>query len=248
MKKFIYITTCFIVWLSTALSWAETTSTKEKDLTPIIKRAVQDLVEDNKAFAESKDDEHFQEFQSVQNPRVTMVLCSDSRVHTHQFSKGAVNDVFTVRNIGNQFDTAPGSVMYGVDVLQTPVLIFIGHSHCGAIKAAMGDISTIPNPIQKELKTLDVKKAPNDNEGVILNVHHQVDAALSAFKKKVDAGELAIIGAVYDFRNDYGHGKGQLIIVNLNGEIKPQKIQDSHYFDHLQNVSIGTRRTDLAPI
>ncbi|MBA3813305.1 MAG: hypothetical protein H0X26_02245 [Alphaproteobacteria bacterium] len=61
------------------------------------------------------------------------------------------------------------------------------------------------------------------------------------FKKKVDSGELAIIGVVYDFRDDYGYGNGQLIIVNLNGEKDAKIIRDSHYFDALKKVSIGVK-------
>ena len=167
------------------------------------------------------------------------VMCSDSRVQVHSFSEGGENDVFAARNIGNQFATTKGSITYGVDVLKTPVLIFIGHSHCGAVKAAMGDINKVPTPIRQELKSLALQGVKNEKKGVVLNVHHQVDAALHAFQKKVDATELAIIGAVYDFRNDYGYGKGQLIIVNLNGSADPEAIRASHYLDGLKGVSIG---------
>ena len=97
------------------------------------------------------------------------------------FSQGAENDIFVARNIGNQFVTTRGSIEYGVDVLKTPVLIFVGHSHCGAIKAAMGDISHVAPAIKKELQTLDVKSVKDDKQGVILNVHQQVEKALAGF-------------------------------------------------------------------
>jgi carbonic anhydrase len=141
--------------------------------------------------------------------------------------------------IGNQFTTTQGSIEYGVNVLKTPVLIFIGHSHCGAIHAARGDISKISPAIRKELKTIDVKSAPDDKQAVALNVHQQVAKALITFKEKVDSKEMAIIGAIYDFRNDYGHGNGQLIIIDLNGEKDPQHILNSHYFDDIKKVVVG---------
>lgn len=242
MGKNIFIISSFVIALYSTLAWAEPSSGEKALLDQVIKSAITDLVEDNAIFAESKPSEHFQEFQDIQNPRVTMVLCSDSRVQTNNFSQtGAENDIFVARNIGNQFITTKGSVEYGVGVLKTPVLIFVGHSHCGAVKAAMGDFSTVAPGIQKELNTLDVKSAPDEKQGVILNVHHQVSDALADFKEKVDSGTLAVIGAVYDFRNDYGHGNGQLIIVNLNGEKDPEKIRSSHYFDGLQKVSIGIK-------
>jgi carbonic anhydrase len=245
MRKNIFITTSLTMLFFTTLVWAEPSAGEKAFLNQVIKSAITDLVEDNAAFAHSKPAEHFEEFLDIQNPRVTMVLCSDSRVQTNNFSQnGAENDIFIARNIGNQFITTKGSVEYGVDVLKTPVLIFVGHSHCGAIKAAMGDFRKVSPAIHRELETLDVKAAHDDKEGVVLNVHNQIEDALANFKKKVDSAELAIIGGVYDFRNDYGYGNGQLIIINLNGEKDPQKIRDSHYFDNIKKVSIGIKREE----
>lgn len=214
-------------------------SLEKQPLVQTIRAAINDLIEDNAVFTELKPEKHFQEFLDIQNPRVTMVMCSDSRVQVDNFSQGAENDIFVARNIGNQFVTTQGSIEYGVDVLKTPVLIFVGHSHCGAIKAAMGDMSHIAPAIKKELQTLDVRSAKDDKQGVVLNVHQQVEKALADFKRKVKEGRLAIIGAVYDFRNDYGYGNGQLIIVNLNGEKNPNAIRESHYFDGLNHVAVG---------
>lgn len=109
---------------------------KPTDLKETIKGAIRDVVEDNADLAKLTPKEHFQTFHDIQNPRVTMLLCSDSRVQVDNFSHGAENDIFVARNIGNQYVTTKGSVEYGVNVLKTPVLLIIGHSHCGAIKAA----------------------------------------------------------------------------------------------------------------
>ncbi|MBI2708037.1 MAG: carbonic anhydrase [Proteobacteria bacterium] len=225
--------------LSTSFVQATNTLPASESLEETIKGAISDLVEDNAAFTTEVSKEHFQGFQDIQNPRVTMVMCSDSRVQTDNFSQGAENDIFVARNIGNQFSTTQGSIEYGVNVLKTPVLMFIGHSHCGAVKAARGDLSQIPPGIRKELLTMDVKSAHDENQAVALNVHNQVDKALRDFKKKVDSKKVAIIGAIYDFRNDYGYGKGQLIIINLDGEKDPKKILNSHYFDGLEKVKVG---------
>ena len=53
------------------------------------------------------------------------------------------NDLFMVRNIGNQMATAEGSVEYGVRHLHTPLLLIIGHAACGAIKAASETIAAL---------------------------------------------------------------------------------------------------------
>jgi len=233
----ILLTTTFL--LSTSFVQADNKAPQGDSLEKTIKGAISDLVEDNAVFTSGKPKEHFQGFQDIQNPRVTMVMCSDSRVQVDNFSQGAENDIFVARNIGNQFSTTQGSIEYGVNVLNTPVLMFVGHSHCGAIKAARGDLSQLAPAIRKELLTMDVKSAPDENQAVALNVHNQIDKALSDFKERVDSKKVAIIGAIYDFRNDYGYGKGQLIIVNLNGEKDPKKILNSHYFDGLKKVKVG---------
>ncbi|MDI9639800.1 carbonic anhydrase [Kamptonema cortianum] len=235
MKKnfFISLALCSLLWMTNGHAQENT------PLTETIKGAIKDLVEDNAVFASERARHDFKEFLDIQNPRVTMVLCSDSRVQTDNFSQGAENDIFVARNIGNQFITTAGSIEYGVNVLKTPVLIIVGHSHCGAIKAAMGDVTSLPEGIRKEVETIDVKAAKDDKQGVIENVHYQVEKALNQFKDKVNTSQLAVVGAVYDFRNDYGYGYGQLIIVDLNGEKNPEKIKNSHYFDNIKKVSIG---------
>lgn len=213
----------------------------EKPLQEIAKKAIQDLVQDNNEFINSKTPDHFKKFADGQSPAVTMVMCSDSRVQTHNVSGDSESNVFLARNIGNQYATTKGSIAYGVDVLKTPLLIFIGHSHCGAVMAAMKDIRSIPTAIRAELATLDLHDVKNEKEGVIVNVNNQVSEALHAFQDKVAAKDLAIIGAIYDFRNDYGHGKGQLILVNINGSTDPKEIEDSHYVEGIKGVSIGAK-------
>lgn len=239
MKKIIFSIVGTLFLFSSLCMQAAPTLPKKGNLDLTIKGAITDLIEDNAAFAEWTSEEYFEDFQDIQNPRVTMVMCSDSRVQVDNFSQGAENDIFVARNIGNQFITTKGSVEYGVNVLKTPVLIFVGHSHCGAIHAARGDLKTVAPAIRKELETMDVKSAPDEKQAVALNVHNQVAQALIDFKDKIDSKEIAIIGAIYDFRNDYGHESGQLIIINLNGEKNPQRILNSHYFDDLEKVVVG---------
>ncbi len=245
MQKNIFIAVSLALLFCATFVCADPSTGEKEVLGQVIKNAISDLIEDNAIFAALTPPEYFQEFQDIQNPRVTMVMCSDSRVQIDNFSQGAENDIFVARNIGNQFITTKGSIEYGVDVLKTPVLIFIGHSNCGAVKAARGDISKIQSAIRKELATLDVKSAPDDKRGVILNVHNQVAEALDTFKEKVGSRRLAIIGAVYDFRNDYGFGRGQLIIVNLNGKKDPEEIKKSRYFDNKKEVTIGFQNDEL---
>lgn len=192
-----------------------------------IKGIVDNLLRDNDEFAKSHNAAYFKPLSTGQMPRATVVTCSDSRVHTHAFDKTPDGDLFMVRNIGNQLATAEGSVEYGVHHLDTPLLIFVGHSSCGAIKAASGNYAKESRAIKRELDSIRIAKGVANMEGVRTNVNNQVAAALKKFSHEVRQGELTVIGAVYDFANDLGQGFGKLSVINLNGETDRARIKAS---------------------
>jgi carbonic anhydrase len=185
---------------------------------------------DNQQYAEHGD-KFFAEFADKQTPRATVVTCADSRVHTPAWDVTPENDDFVIRNIGNQLENAEGSIEYGVEHLRTPLLLIIGHTGCGAVKAAMGDTSKLGPAIQKELEHIHLPKPAAGKspeaawaEAVIANVDNQVDTALRRFGKDVQAGQLTVVGAVFDFRNDLLRGAGKLTIVNVNGNSEPERM------------------------
>ncbi|HYJ11806.1 MAG TPA: carbonic anhydrase [Polyangiaceae bacterium] len=189
-----------------------------------------DVLTDNQAYMEHGD-KFFAGFADKQTPRATVLTCADSRVHTTAWDVTPENDDFVIRNIGNQVENAPGSIEYGIEHLRTPLFFVIGHTGCGAVKAAMGDISKLSIPIQKELEHIHVPKAAAGKapeaawtEAVIANVNNQVETALKHFGRAVQAGQLTIVGGVYDFRNDLQQGAGKLVIVNVNGNSEPGRM------------------------
>jgi len=183
------------------------------------------IVNDNNKHVEGIAKDDFKALSEGQAPRATVVACSDSRVQTKAFNNNPVNDLFFIRNIGNQIKSAEGSVEYGINHLHTPVLLIIGHSHCGAIQAALSDYSKESKAIRQELDNLHLPKSTKLNQGVVENVNHQVNYARNKFKNKIAKKELIVIGAIYDFRDDYHQGHGRLIIINLNGEENAAKIK-----------------------
>jgi carbonic anhydrase len=193
----------------------------------------QGLMSDNGAYMRAHDTAFFKAFIGAQKPRATVVACSDSRVQSPAFDATPENDVFFVRNIGNQVHGAEGSVEYGVHHLKTPVLLVLGHTGCGAVKAAMGDYSKESEAIRHELDPIKVPKKTGDKDvepaawldAVAINVHAQVARALEKFDEEVAAGSLTVVGAIYDFRNDLRLGFGKVVIVDVNGNSEAQKIQ-----------------------
>jgi carbonic anhydrase len=142
------------------------------------------------------------------------------------------NDAFVIRNIGNQIENNLGSIEYGVEHLRTSVLLIVGHTGCGAVKAAMGKLDTLSAPIQRELTGLRLATtgvaSPTDEawaEAVVENVHNQVNTSLELFKPLVQEGKLTVVGAVFDFRNDLKRGSGKLVIVDVNGNIESNALK-----------------------
>ncbi|MFA5824333.1 MAG: carbonic anhydrase [Gallionellaceae bacterium] len=183
---------------------------------------IKEIQADQAGYAGIKGATFFQELSKGQKPRATVVTCSDSRVHTNMLDKTPEGDLFMVRNIGNQMATSLGSVEYGVNHLNSSLLLIIGHSSCGAIKAASSDYSSLEPAIKKELDTIG--KVTGNIDGVKANVNNQVAAATKEFADKVKAGHLVIIGAVYDFADDMKQGAGKLNVINVNGETDTAKI------------------------
>lgn len=191
---------------------------------PAAKAFLREALQDNRKFMRSRDARYFKPLSEGQKPRATVLACADSRVHTHAFDATPDGDVFMVRNIGNQLSTAQGSVEYGVRQLKTPVLLIVGHSDCGAVKAAAGDYHAVSSAIRSELDGLQIPKGEGGIAGVRINVDNQVRRAMALFEEEVISGRLTIVGAIYDFKNDLRQGQGKLEIININGETDPAKI------------------------
>lgn len=94
------------------------------------------LLVHNEAFVKSRDTTKFFAYATRQNPYITLVTCSDSRVQGEILGMDIFNKVFIIRNAGNQVSVNRGSIEYSVLVLGTPVLLILGHTNCGAVKFA----------------------------------------------------------------------------------------------------------------
>lgn len=204
---------------------------------------IREIVMYDEDFIKHHSKSYFEKLKNKQKPYITLVSCSDARVHTNIIEKDPINKIFIIRNIGNQLLTSFGSVDYGVLHLNTPVLLILGHSHCGAIKAALKDYKEEPFDIIKELDHLFIplSKLKSKNmdfgtkwiKGVQANVDYQVELALKKYKTLVEKGKLTIIGAIDDFVGLYNSGEGRIIIVNVNGETNTEKLKKLFIFNKL---------------
>lgn len=96
---------------------------------------INQTISGNRQFVEQHGEAYFQAYNAKQTPFITLVSCSDSRVPLNAILPDTVNKIFSIQNIGNQILSSQGSIDYGIFHLKTPILMILGHSDCGAIKA-----------------------------------------------------------------------------------------------------------------
>jgi carbonic anhydrase len=214
-----------------------------------IKEAANSVVEEifktNDYYSKTKGPGFFEAFKKSQHPRVTVIGCSDSRFQMTSIDSTPENDLFVIRNIGNQFTSNEGSVEYGVHHLHTPLLLIVGHTRCGAIDAAMSDYSSESSSIRKEVDTLALSikytrsyaggtKEDKWLAAVIQNVKMQTAYSIRSFAEEVKSGKLTVMGVVYDLANDLKDGHGKLKVIAINDEMDPEKLKSNGIIKALQ--------------
>lgn len=74
-----------------------------------------------------------------QEPHVTVLSCSDSRVPPELVFTQNLGEIFLVRSAGNVTDTdGIASMEYAISKGWTKLLVILAHESCGAVEAAIG--------------------------------------------------------------------------------------------------------------
>ena len=83
-----------------------------------------------------------------QHPYAIVIACSDSREIPEAIFSAGIGELFVIRVAGNVLDNHQlGSIEYAVGHLDANVIVVLGHTRCGAVKATIkGDIHSIKNP------------------------------------------------------------------------------------------------------
>lgn len=92
-----------------------------------------------------------------QEPYAIIIACSDSRVIPEAIFSAGIGDLFVIRLAGNVIDNHQlGSIEYAASHLGCNLVLVLGHTHCGAVDAAMnhdpeGYIKFITDEISKAI-------------------------------------------------------------------------------------------------
>jgi len=156
-----------------------------------------------------------------QNPFAAILSCADSRIAPEFCFDTARGDVFVCRVAGN-LATAEivASLEYAVQVLNTPLVMVLGHDACGAVDAAIKsikDATTLPGHLPSLVDAIkpavDAAKGESGDmlantirKNVALNVE-KLKGVAPILKSFVDDKKIRIVGGVYELRT----GKVELV-------------------------------------
>ena len=185
------------------------------------KEALDILVEGNLRFTNNYS--HDKDFQSLlnitrdkQHPFASFLSCSDSRAPVELLFDQALGDIFSVRLAGNiASDKAIGSLEFSSKYLGSKLIVVMGHSSCGAVKAACDDfkdghigeiINFIKPSIRHEKTVLNKEERTSKNPDFVekinvLNVKHQIETIIrqsDIVNDMIEARQIAIVGSIYD--------------------------------------------------
>ena len=118
-----------------------------------IKKGNQDflnILENNKELKDRRD-----ELVKGQHPDTLIITCSDSRVVPEYIFNASLGELFVIRTAGNVINEGElATVEYAIEHLKVKRIIVLGHTHCGAIHAAINDEHGVYlDPILNRIKT-----------------------------------------------------------------------------------------------
>lgn len=150
----------------------------------------------------------------AQHPVAAILGCKDSRVPPELVFDLGIGDAFVTRTAGNVIDgTILGGLEFATAVVGAKVIVVLGHSSCGAVMGAcdgvqLGNLTELLakiTPAVEEASGGDTTPGSGDAglvqravEANVRNVVAQIPRDSSVIRELVEAGDVAIVGAVYD--------------------------------------------------
>ena len=150
-----------------------------------------------------------------QNPFAAVLSCADSRIAPEYCFDTARGDVFVCRIAGNfASDEMVASLEYAVQVLNTPLIMVLGHESCGAVDATIKSVkdgTTLPGHLPTLVAALTpaVKSVQGDPGDLLANatrrnVRINVDklkAATPILKSFNDDKKIRVVGGIYQLKS-----------------------------------------------
>jgi carbonic anhydrase len=149
----------------------------------------------------------------AQYPIAAILSCADSRVAPEFIFDRGPGELFVCRVAGNYMNVDNlASLEYGVEVLGAPLIMVLGHTNCGAVKAVLQyekDRKALPGHLQMLLDAVTpgvveaIRQGPTDqlDHAIEANVRHNAQRLRQAnpvIAKAVDEKRVDVVSAVYE--------------------------------------------------
>jgi carbonic anhydrase len=182
------------------------------------------LLEGNRRFVKGepaqprRKPEDFAALAEGQAPLAVVVGCADSRVSPELLFDVGIGDLFVVRVAGNVISgagaTVKGSIEYAVAELGVRLILVLGHSKCGAVKAAVkhiDDRDALPGSIGDLVDTIRpacaaAENTPGDKLDNVIRANvgrgvERLKGLKPVLADRVKEGRVKVVGAVYELKS-----------------------------------------------
>jgi carbonic anhydrase len=182
--------------------------------------ALKRLMKGNERYAEGESRRHdFKREREAlvggQNPFAAILSCADSRIAPEYAFDTGRGDLFVCRVAGNfASEETIASLEYAVAVLNTPLILVLGHEACGAVDAtikSLKDGTTLPGrlpslvaAIAPAVKAVSQQGGDTLGKAIRQNVVDNVAKLRTAtpiLSAAVEQGKLKVVGGIYRLKD-----------------------------------------------
>ena len=143
-------------------------TSKSETSTIATEKYLRELIAGNQRFKSGKIRQGGQTAKDIerlakgQSPKSIVLSCSDSRVPPEAIFDQKLGEMFTIRTAGQTLSAqAIASIEYAIVNLGTKLIVVLGHTNCGAVKAAV--------------ETIDGKNAGSENlDQLVKDIHPRI--------------------------------------------------------------------------
>jgi carbonic anhydrase len=141
-----------------------------------------------------------------QRPFATVLGCVDSRVPVEAVFDQGFGAIFVARSAGHVLDRAVlGTVEFTVTNFSVPLVMVLGHTDCGAVRATVDALDAGVRPDGERGYLVDqiapvVRAAGGEHTGVAREHTRRTVGALhrvERVRRRADVGALTVVGALY---------------------------------------------------
>ncbi len=189
----------------------------------LAEEALERLKEGNRRFVEGStgsnvsDQTRRDQLKAGQEPFAIILGCSDSRVPAELVFDQGLGDLFVIRVAGNIVAPSQiGSVEFAADQFKTRLVVVMGHTNCGAVRATVEEMRRPSTEQSRNIKAIVDRIRPavepfrptelwNDTEALLCNATranvrasvNQLRHGSETLERLIGEEGLRIVGAEY---------------------------------------------------